>query len=208
MSKWPDNLTFWQKFARKYDCFMRRRLPYYNKVIERIIQDIGSPGQVLEVATGTGVIAIEVAKVVSHVEAVDIAANMIEEAQKKTCYEGLKNIHFSVQSAYSLNFDHGVFDAAICANALHVMEHPEKAMTEIRRVLKPKGKLIAPTYCHGQNIKSRVISRVMGIAGFKAYNKFSNSGFTQFVEDHGFRIVAEHIFDDAIPLCYIAAISL
>jgi len=71
--------------------------------------------QNVEVATGTGVIAIEVAKVVSHVEAVDIAAKMIEEAQKKTCYEGLKNIPFSVQSAYSLNFDHGVFDTAICA---------------------------------------------------------------------------------------------
>lgn len=202
-----DNLKFWQKFAKNYDRFMRRRLPYYDKVIERIIHDIGSCERILEVATGTGLIALEIAKSGLRIDAIDISSKMIEEAQKKAHHEGLENINFSVQSAYHLDFDQDLFDAAICANALHVMEHPGKALTEIRRVLKPRGKLIAPTYCHGQSVKTRIISGFMGIAGFKAYEKYSIDGFKQFVEDNGYRICSERLFDDAIPLCYVAAIS-
>lgn len=39
----------------------------------------------------------------------------------------------------------------IVSNALHILPKPEKALTEIRRVLKEDGVLIAPTFTHAGN---------------------------------------------------------
>lgn len=43
---------------------------------------------------------------------------------------------FSVQDATSLPYTSGTFDAVVISNALHIMPEPEKALKEIRRVLK------------------------------------------------------------------------
>ena len=43
------------------------------------------------------------------------------------------------------------FEVVIASNALHIVPHPEKAMQEIRRVLKDDGVLIAPTFTHAEN---------------------------------------------------------
>ena len=43
------------------------------------------------------------------------------------------------------------FDAVIVSNALHIVPQPEKALAEIRRVLKDDGVLIAPTFTHAGN---------------------------------------------------------
>ena len=43
------------------------------------------------------------------------------------------------------------FEVVIVSNALHIVPHPEKALQEIRRVLKDDGVLIAPTFTHAGN---------------------------------------------------------
>ena len=43
------------------------------------------------------------------------------------------------------------FDVVIVSNALHIVPQPEKALAEIRRVLKDDGVLIAPTFTHAEN---------------------------------------------------------
>ena len=48
-----------------------------------------------------------------------------------------------------------MFDAAVISNALHIMPEPEKALAEIRRVLKPGGILIAPTFMAVGSISDR-----------------------------------------------------
>ena len=43
------------------------------------------------------------------------------------------------------------FDVVIVSNALHIVPQPEKALQEIKRVLKDDGVLIAPTFTHAGN---------------------------------------------------------
>ena len=69
-------------------------------------------------------------------EATDFSAEMIRQAKKQV---HSSRLHFSVQDATKLPYGPESFDAVVISNALHVMPHPEKALAEAWRVLKPGG---------------------------------------------------------------------
>ena len=48
------------------------------------------------------------------------------------------------------------FDVVIIANALHIIPEPEKALAEMRRVLKKDGILIAPNFIHDNKNKNEI----------------------------------------------------
>ena len=72
-------------------------------------------------------------------------------------------------------------------------------------VLKPSGRLIAPTYCHGENGKSRLVSRIMGLFGFKAYSRFSIRSYSDALTANGFHITDSHVFAGTPPLACLTA---
>lgn len=89
---------------------------------------------VLEIATGTGLIAVNIADSVQSITATDFSPKMIEAAMKKRVPD---NVHFSVEDATTLSFSDQTFDAVIISNALHFMPDPGEVLKNIRRVLKP-----------------------------------------------------------------------
>jgi ubiquinone/menaquinone biosynthesis C-methylase UbiE len=200
-----ENKEFWDRIAKKYDRVTIKITKDYPSLIQRIVDDVNGAERVLEVATGTGLIAIEIAGKVGFVEAIDFSPKMINFAQEKALKGHIENIQFSVQSAYSLEFEDGEFDGAICSNALHCMNNPQKALSEIRRVLKENGILIAPTFCHGENWRSRLLSRMMSLTGFRSYHRFRTGEFFDLLASCGFKIVTKDISDDFIPLSYVFA---
>lgn len=105
--------------------------------IPKVIQE----KDVLEIATGPGLLAKHVAYAANKMIATDYSEGMIAEARKGK-YPA--NLTFEVADATDLPFDDSSFDVVLIANALHVMSDPEKALMEIKRVLKDKGILIAP----------------------------------------------------------------
>ena len=64
--------------------------------------------------------------------------NVAAEAARK---EGLTNVETRVMNAENLALDADSFDAVICRNALMLFPNPAKALTEMRRVVKPGGKV-------------------------------------------------------------------
>ena len=84
---------------------------------------------------------------------------MIRQAKKQV---HSSRLHFSVQDATQLPYGPESFDAVVISNALHVMPHPEKALAEAWRVLKPGGWLFAPTLCLGQKSKRQTPALVHG----------------------------------------------
>ena len=205
MNMYGENIQFWDRIAKRYDWITSKLTKNYSALTRRIVHEIDGAENVLEVATGSGLIAIELAGKAKMIEAVDISSEMIELSKNKASENQIENIHFSVQSAYNLDFEGGTFDAAICSNALHCMGTPQQALSEIRRVLKPKGILIAPTFCHGVNWRSRLISRLMSLTGFKSYHRFTIEEFFGVVVSSGFAIVRKDISKDSIPLAYVVA---
>ena len=138
---------FWDKNAGRYDRFMRKDRATYEKMYE-LIRPVVKAKTVLEVATGTGLIAKSIVNAAAHIEATDASAKMILEAKRDN---QSANLHFSVQDMFRLPYAQKSFDVVIASNALHIVPHPEKALQEIRRVLKDDGVLIAPTFTHAGN---------------------------------------------------------
>lgn len=121
----------------------------------------------------------------------------------------IKNIEFSVEDAYSLPFDNNMFDTVICNSALHNMVNPQKALSEIRRVLKPNGRLIAPTICQGEYFKHKLMMTIFKlVAGFPVFHKFSFEELSNLVTESGFIIMNEEVIREMIfPIAYIVAES-
>jgi len=198
---------FWSSFAPKYDTFMKRVGPAYERIVQLIENEVDPADYVLEAACGTGLISMRIAPYVDRYFGCDISPEMIEIARSKALSSGISNIEFSVQDAYNLDFEDDSFDAVILANALHVMIEPEKVLANIRRILKSEGLLIIPTYLHGSSLLSRSISSIMGLSGFRAYHRWSAESFEQFIEICGYTILRSISIKDKIPLQYISAVK-
>lgn len=103
------------------------------------------PGQqVLDIATGTGMVAIEAAQIVGtegRVVGIDISAGMLEQAQRKVKLLDLKNIEFQLADAEALRFAVNSFDAIFCSSALIWMSELLGTLRLWHQFLKPGGLL-------------------------------------------------------------------
>lgn len=145
---------FWDRNAGLYDRFMRKDRAAYENMYD-LIRPVVKGRTVLELAAGTGLIAKSIVSAAKHIEATDASAEMIAEANRDNRSAKLR---FSVQDMFRLPYADKSFDVAIVSNALHIVPNPEKALAEIRRVLKDDGVLIAPTFTHVGNTLRAVSS--------------------------------------------------
>ena len=103
------------------------------------------PGsRVLDVAAGTGDQTLMAARRVGptgNVLATDDSTSMLKVAAEAARKEGLTNVDTRVMNAENLELDADSFDAVICRNALMLFANPAKALTEMRRVVKPRSKV-------------------------------------------------------------------
>ncbi len=79
-----DHENFWDRNAGLYDCFMRKDRAAYEKIYE-LIRPVVKDKTVLELATGTGLIAKHIVKVAARIEATDASPKMIAEAKRGNC---------------------------------------------------------------------------------------------------------------------------
>ena len=140
--------NFWDKNAGRYDRFMRKDAAAYERLYE-LLRPVVRHRTVLELAAGTGLIAKNIVNSAAHIEATDASPEMIAEAKRDN---RSAKLHFSVQDMFHLPYADGSFEVIIVANALHIVPEPEKALSEIRRVLKDDGVLVAPTFTHADNV--------------------------------------------------------
>ena len=100
-------------------------------------------GDILEVGTGKGYFAVELAKRGYSFTSVDISSEEQEFARLNVEYFGLaKQVNFKIDNAENLSFKDKSFDVVFTINAIHHFAKPFKAMDEFIRVVKPKGKIV------------------------------------------------------------------
>ena len=113
------------------------------KAIEELISD--NPQHILDVATGTGDMAIRAAKILNpqKIIGIDISEKMLEIGRKKVDTEGLTNI-IALQSGDSetIKFPNNTFDGVMVAFGVRNFENLQLGLTEILRVMKPGAKLV------------------------------------------------------------------
>lgn len=97
------------------------------------------PGMtVLDVACGTGNLAIPAARTGAHVTGVDIAANSVEQARQNAKAEGL-NARFDEGDAEALPYPDASFDAVVTMFGAMFAPRPELVASELKRVCRPGG---------------------------------------------------------------------
>ena len=196
---------FCDKFAKNYDSFIKNSVDKtYKSILENIDLELNENRNLLEIGTGTGIISFSICSKVSSIVATDISPEMINIANQKQKDSNIKNINFQVLDSYNLPFPDKSFDIIIASNLLHLLYEPDKPLKEVKRVLKDNGVFIAPTFCVGENMKSKIIATVAGIfSGFKIVNKWSINDFKNMLTNNEFCINKSIKIDGRFPLAYI-----
>jgi len=201
---------YWDRLGSAgYDQLQEKQWKIYPSLLDKIAGDVDAGNVVLVVATGPGLDALKIAERASKVYAVDISEPMIEKAKKNAEEKEIKNIEFSVEDAYLLPFDNKMFDTVICNSALHNMVNPQKALSEIRRVLKPNGRLIATIVGIGTSFKFKLVMTIYKFfTAFPVFHKLNLDGSADMVAKSGFTIVNKETIkhpEDRMPILYIVA---
>ena len=194
-----EHKNFWDKNAGRYDRFMRKDQVAYDEMCE-LIRPVVKAKTVLELATGTGLIAKHIVNAAAHIEATDASAEMIAEAKRDN---RSAKLYFSVQDMFCLPYAEEAFDVVIVSNALHIVPQPEKALAEIRRVLKDDGVLIAPTFTHaGNSFSGKVKAFFMKLAGFPLHSRWTSEEYLRFLSQNGWTVRKSAVLKASFPLTY------
>ncbi|HEX5076008.1 MAG TPA: class I SAM-dependent methyltransferase [Gemmatimonadaceae bacterium] len=96
--------------------------------------------RVLDLACGTGNLAIPAARTGASVTAIDIAANLVSQAQSRALAEGL-SIRFDVGDAEQLPYANGEFQTVVTMFGAMFAARPERAAAEMLRVTRSGGRI-------------------------------------------------------------------
>ena len=100
--------------------------------------------QVLDLACGTGLVSVAAAESVGpagRVLGTDLSERMVEAARERAARRGLPQLAFARMDAEQLALPDAGFDLALCALGLMYMPDPARALREMRRVLRPGGRV-------------------------------------------------------------------
>ena len=196
--------NFWNRNAKRYDRFMRKDRAAYEKLYE-LIRPVVKARTVLELAAGTGLIAKNIVRAASHIEVTDSSEEMIAEAKRNN---RSAKLHFSVRDMFCLPYADKSFDVVIVSNALHIVPQPEKALAEIRRVLKDDGVLIAPTFTHGNStLRGRLKLFFMKLAGFPLNSRWSSADYLAFLRQNGWTVRKSAVLKASFSLTYAECVK-
>ena len=100
------------------------------------------------------------------------------------------------------------FDVVIVSNALHIVPQPEKALQEIKRVLKDAGTLIAPTFTHaGNSFSGKVKAFFMKLAGFPLHSRWTSAEYLRFLSQNGWTVWKSAVLKTSFPLTYAECVK-
>ena len=194
-----EHKNFWDKNAGRYDRFMRKDRAAYDEMYA-LIRPVVKGKTVLELATGTGLIAKNIVNAAAHIEASDTSAEMIREAKRRN---HSAKLYFSVQDMFCLPYADESFEVVIVSNALHIVPQPEKALAEIHRVLRDDGVLIAPTFTHAENsFFGNSKAFFLKLAGFPLHSKWTSEEYLRFLRQNGWAVRKSVVLKASFPLTY------
>jgi demethylmenaquinone methyltransferase/2-methoxy-6-polyprenyl-1,4-benzoquinol methylase len=137
------------------------------------------PERILDVATGTGDMAILACAILKpqKIIGIDISDQMLEFGRKKVEKEGLTQfIQLQKGDSETINFPDNSFDAVMVAFGVRNFENLEKGLKEMLRVLKPDGKLIVLEFSRPRTkIFRNLYNLYMGIVAPEVARWFSQN---------------------------------
>ncbi|OKZ68344.1 MAG: methyltransferase type 11 [Clostridiales bacterium 52_15] len=199
-----EHKNFWDRNAGRYDRFMRKDRAAY-ETMYGLIRPVVKGKTVLELATGTGLIAKNIVNAAAHIEASDTSAEMIREAKRRN---HSAKLYFSVQDMFGLPYADESFEVVIVSNALHIVPQPEKALAEIHRVLRDDGVLITPTFTHAENsFFGNSKAFFLKLAGFPLHSRWTSEEYLCFLQQNGWAVRKSDVLKASFPLTYVECVK-
>jgi phosphatidylethanolamine/phosphatidyl-N-methylethanolamine N-methyltransferase len=159
----------------------------------------------LEIGSGTGLVTVAVAPVVGELLATDYAEAMVERTRSRVAAAGLTNVRCEQRDLYGLGEPDGSYDVVIAANVLHLVPDLDAALVAMRRLLRPGGRLVVPTFCHGETRLSRAVSWALSWVSFPAQRRFDLPGLAAAVERTGFVVDRQERIAGVLPIGFVSA---
>jgi SAM-dependent methyltransferase len=123
--------------------------PVHDELVARLSPQPGE--RWLDVATGTGAVALRAARAGADVTGIDIAAALIEQAKRAVASEGLR-IRLDVGDAQTLPYEVGTFDVVSSCFGVIFAPDREAAARELGRVCRPGGRLAVTAWRPDQGL--------------------------------------------------------
>jgi ubiquinone/menaquinone biosynthesis C-methylase UbiE len=178
-------MTFWDFCAPFYDFVQRNNVQAYSQMLKAVREFVPQDASVLDVAAGTGSISLAVADKAERVLCTDLSERMLRVARRKAAKREAKNITFAVRSIFDLGEAGASFDVVVAGQVLHLIDSPEKAAMELRRVAKST--VILPiTLTKNLRSGAKLKIKLFKLLGFAPKLEFDADSYASFMDAIGF----------------------
>lgn len=161
---------FFSGTSSSYDAVVNTATFGKDNLWKRAILDLIPEGnyKVLDLACGTGILSLEIAKKASHVVGIDITEDSVRIAREKALVRNVRNVSFCVSAAEAIPQAEEEFDC-VTASYLPKYCNIDQVIGEVCRVLKLGGILIMHDFTYPSNVMMRVLwdayFKILRIAG-------------------------------------------
>ncbi len=219
-----DNIAPWYDFLNHF-LSLGIDISWRKKTIAAL--KASNPSKVLDVATGTGDLAIETLRQIpaAYVTGIDISNEMLQVGKKKILEKKLsEKIELQLADSENLPFENNTFDAVTVAFGVRNFENLDKGLAEIFRVLKPGSKLAVlefskPTAFPFKQVYQFYFSTILPLIGKitskdpKAYSYLYESvqafpdgaNFVKRLEGIGFQSITHQAMTLGVCTLYVAS---
>ena len=188
------NIKKWDKWAPEADG--KGRIYHYLRRAQAAliaILDVKENMNLLDIGCGTGWAIGQAAQVVNEqgeFYGVDLSPKMIDKAKEN--FSDKNNFHFIEANSESIPLDDNMFDVIICTNSFHHYLHPDKAMKEIHRLLKPGGKIyiLDPT---ADTLLIKLVDKIIKMVESAHVKMYSTKEFKQLMLNAGLEYLESRV---------------
>lgn len=191
----------WDKLSPFYDFFENAyNGKCFKGIAEKIKDFVDEDDIVLECACGTGLLTVPMAQKCKKIIATDYSVGMLRQTKKKVT--GYNNVKVGKASILDLPFKEDRFDVVVAANVIHLLDEPNKAILELKRVCKPNGKIIIPTYINSEKKNAELAARILSVLGVNFKRQFSLSSYKAFFKTCGISDVTYSVVNGHMPCAF------
>lgn len=158
-----EQKSFWNKASigwKKWNHFI---MDWHEPIGKRIIElaEVGPSDIILDIGTGAGEPGMSASSIAvnGRVIGIDISEEMVRTANETAKHKSMKNYESILYDGYKIPFADETFDAAISRNGIMFSPDFSKSMSEVNRVLKPKGRVVISGWGPPENNESGHIVR-------------------------------------------------